>query len=172
MGKIGGRKKKKSPKRMGIQFERDLAKMFKRFGGRRIPGSGSFGATMKDASLLGDVEFHPPWWNKPLKGDTKHGYGGAKYLTIKREWFLKAREEAKKDQNKIPFVACKFKGVTSVDPEERASAQFIAFNLDTFNDLLAQLDEWWDMFVMLLELYYGKESNNEDSPSQIRGMDT
>ena len=155
MGKIGGTgKKRKSPKRMGVRFERELADLFKRFGGRRIPGSGSFGETMHDPSLLGDVEFNPPWWNVPLKGDTKHGYGGSKHLTIKREWFQKARKEAREDNNKIPYIACKFKGVTSADPEERASASFIAFNLDTFNDMMFQLEEWWEMFLMLVERYH------------------
>lgn len=139
---------------MGKEFERDVAHMFDRFGGRRIPGSGSFGETMKDASLLGDVELYPPWWKTPLKGDAKHGYGGAKHLTIKREWFKKIREEAEKDGNKIPFLVLKFKGVTSSDPEERATATFIAFNLDVFDDMLAQLEEWWDVFQMLLDKYY------------------
>ena len=142
---------------MGIAFEREVAELFKRFGGRRIPGSGAFGEAMHDPSLLGDVEFHPPWWKTALKGDTKHGYGGAKHLTLKREWFLKAREEARKDNNKIPFICGKFKGVTSHSPEERASAKFIAFNLDTFNDMMLQLEEWWEIFIMLIEKYHGKE---------------
>lgn len=156
MGKIGGRgksEKRRSPKGLGKNFELELAKMFERFGGRRIPGSGSFGSPMKDPSLLGDVELYLPWFKMPLKGEAKHGYGGPLHLTINREWFKKIREEAKLDKDKIPFLACKFKGVTSPDAEERASASFIAFNLDTFNDMMAQLEEWWELFQMLLEKY-------------------
>jgi hypothetical protein len=156
VGKIGGEGKteKKSPKNLGKRFEREAARLFERFGGRRIPGSGSFGGTMGDASLLGDVEFSPPWWKTALKGDAKHGYGGANYLTVKREWFKKIREEAKQDGDKIPFLVFKFKGVTSNDVEERASASFIAFNLDTFDYMLGQLEDWWEVFIMLLDKYY------------------
>lgn len=156
-GKIGGRgksEKRKGPKGLGKGFELETAKTFERFGGRRIPGSGSFGSPMRDPSLLGDVEMYPPWFKTPMKGEAKHGYGGPQHMTIKREWFKKIREEARKDHDKIPFLVLKFKGVTSPDPEERASASVIAFNLDTFNDMLVQLEEWWELLQMLLEKYY------------------
>ena len=123
----------KNIREIGLRWERELAKLL---GGKRQPSSGAFGTQIHDAALTGDVVVKYPWWHKAFHIEAKTGYGGSKSLSLKRGWFEKVRQEASLAR-RYPVVAIKFKGVTGGD---RGSAKVICFNLDTWLDMMQEIE--------------------------------
>lgn len=146
-------------KQKGKRFERELTKDLSINGGKwkRIPGSGSIGTTLGMSNLTGDNRGSYPWWHKELKGEAKFGYGSSKQMQLKREWFSKVREEAAVD-NKYPVVLLKFTDVTQGD---LGSAKVICFNFDVWNEMMAELEELYNEYLLLLEGRFIEERSNE-----------
>jgi hypothetical protein len=146
-------------KAKGDNFERGVSKMLSVHQGvwRRIPGSGSIGTNLKMSNLTGDLEGRYPWFTRAFKGEGKVGYGTSKQMTLKREWFTKVREQAEAD-NKYPAVVIKFNDVTGGDI---GSATAICFNVDTWNKMMADLDELYAEYLTLLDKYYKTEKNSD-----------
>lgn len=133
----------------GSKFERDAAKELSVNSGewKRTPGSGSLGTNLGMPDLMGDVSGKYPWFTKKIKAENKVGYGTSKQITVKRQWFTKVREQANLD-NKYPCVLLKFDDVTGGD---LGSAKIICFNFDTFNSMMADIEELYVHYLKLLE---------------------
>lgn len=119
-------------KKKGTQWENDAVKRLNTFAGywKRVPGSGAMGTILNEPLLVGDIRGKTmDFMNKDFVLEAKTGYGGAKQLTIQKEWFDKITEEA--DMNfAYPGVVCKFAGARI------GTKQFIAFDIDVFGELL------------------------------------
>jgi len=131
-----------SPQKIkGSKFERDIAelltKLIKKSSWSRIPMSGAIGTNMGISHFRGDVNGTVDSMPKKFKIEAKVGYGGAKQLTLKREWLEKIKEEAESDYA-IPLMAGKFSG-------SRGTVKtFICMDTDTFAYLInyiTDLDE-------------------------------
>jgi hypothetical protein len=138
----------RSPGRSGKRWEREAARELTTGCGswKRMPGSGSFGTAIGDASITGDLLGRYPWW-KDLKAEAKFGYGTSKKMNLKREWLVKIREQASRSRQ-YPCLLLKFKGVTGGDLE---SAKLIAFDLETWKKMMEQLGDLWAHYLTLLE---------------------
>lgn len=142
----------KNVKRMGDRWERELAKSLK---GKRQPSSGAFGTQTHNAALTGDVVVKYPWWNKLLHIECKYGYGGATQLSMKRDWLVKVREEAKLAK-RHPVLAIKFRDVTGGDIE---SAKVICINVDTWKEMMAEIEGLYLDYLSLLKSSYEGEDD-------------
>lgn len=144
-------------KNKGSKFERDAAKYLTAGSGewKRIPGSGSLGTNLHDSGLMGDLTGKYPWFTKLFKAENKVGYGTSKQITVKREWFLKVREQAKLD-NKFPCVLLKFDDVTGGDIE---SAKIICFNFDIWLEMMEDLEQLYIEYIKLLEKDFQENVN-------------
>ena len=141
---------------MGDRWERELAK---ELDGKRQPSSGAFGTLTNRSSLTGDVVTRYPWWNKPLHIECKYGYGGSKSMSIKREWIEKVRKESQLN-HRYPILAIKFRDVTSGD---LASAKVICIDLETWKDLMQEIEYLYLEYLALLE----KQFNATDNPESL-----
>lgn len=125
-------------KRKGSNFEREIVKRFNmkvRQGEfKRIPGSGALGTNLGMPSLTGDIDGCVAGLPKKLKGESKIGYGGAKSMTLKKEWLDKIKLEAEASYA-LPFLVGRFSGARS------GVEEFIVLDLDTFTDLLNLISE-------------------------------
>ncbi len=149
-----------SPQKLkGSKWERDAAKDLSVYSGiwKRIPGSGSLGTNLHMSELTGDLHGHYPWFKKQFKAEGKIGYGTSKQITVKREWFEKVRLQAELD-NKFPCVLLKFDNVTGGDI---GSAKIIAFNVDTFNAMMKELEELYAEYLKLLERDFENDNKNK-----------
>jgi len=140
----------KQQKRSGDRWERELAK---ELGGKRQPSSGAFGTVHKMPSLTGDVVVSYPWFRKPFHIECKYGYGGNTSMSVKRDWFVKVRREARL-VNRTPVVAIKYRDVTGGD---RESARVICINLDDWKKLMKELEYLYAEYLSLLKDNYERE---------------
>ena len=120
-------------KRKGSQFERDATKLLNAqiYGKwKRVPGSGALGAILEEPTLQGDITGKDiPGLPKGFLLDAKVGYGGAKQLTVQKEWLDKIRKEAEATYS-IPAVICKFSG------SREGAKVFVVMDLDAFAELV------------------------------------
>lgn len=139
-------------KRAGNRWERESADELSEHGGewKRIPGSGALASLAKVPMLGGDLVGKYPWFEKNFRGEAKYGYGGSKQMTLKREWFQKIQTEADRVDDH-PCVILKFKNVTTGD----SSAKIICFSIETWNELMEELEDLWYEYQQLLEKVYG-----------------
>ena len=144
-------------KNKGSRWEREAAKELSESGGdwKRIPGSGSLGSNLGISNLMGDLTGRYPWFKKLIKAENKVGYGTSKQITLKREWILKNREQANLD-SKYPCLIFKFDDVTGGD---LGSAKVIAFNIDTWNEMMSDIQDIYEQYLKLLEEEYNRTKN-------------
>jgi hypothetical protein len=96
-------------------------------------------------TLVGDLFGEYDFLSRRLRAEAKVGYGGATQMTVKREWFDKAREYAEKAGRDIPCVLGKFSG-------SRATVRyFIAFDFEAWHELLKCIEELSDENIALRE---------------------
>jgi hypothetical protein len=142
----------------GSRFERESAAELSVNGGawKRIPGSGALGTNLHLSYLTGDVDGKYPWFKKAFKAENKFGYGTSKRITILREWLTKNRAQCELD-NKYPCLLLKFDSVTGGD---LGSAKLICFNFDTWNKLMADIEELYTEYVAMLDKYMTEKAQN------------
>ena len=120
----------------GTAWEREAVKRLNEYVNvfKRIPGSGSLGTILNEPKLAGDIQGKTKdFFNKNFVLEAKTGYGGAKQLTIQKEWFDKVAEEA--DSNfAYAGVICKFADARS------GVRHFVAFDLDVFGEMLRYVE--------------------------------
>lgn len=104
---------------------------------KKTPSSGALGTIVGEPNFTGDVRGRVHGIPQKIKIEAKVGYGGAKQMTVYKEWFDKIAEEAAQDYS-IPLVACRFSG-------SRGGVQnFIAMDIDIFiqlMNLISQMQE-------------------------------
>lgn len=104
---------------------------------KKNPSSGALGTIVGEPNFTGDVRGRVFGVPQKMKIEAKVGYGGAKQMTVYKEWFDKIAEEAAQDYS-IPLVACKYSGA-------RGGVQkFIAMDIDIFlkfMNLISQMQE-------------------------------
>lgn len=91
----------------GKQFEKDCAALAGKRG-KRVPRSGAIGTVEGIPRLAGDFRWDLPWLKKMVIGEAKHGYGGSKSISVKKEWFSKIYDQGK-NLGFYPVLALKFK---------------------------------------------------------------
>ena len=119
-------------KRKGSDYEREATKILeKALDGKwkRIAGSGALGAILDEPELKGDIKGKIPSFPRKFRFDSKVGYGGAKQLTVQREWLEKIRAEADETYS-IPALMCKFSGARG------DTKHFIVMDLDAFISII------------------------------------
>lgn len=135
-------------KRKGTDWERKAAKLLEEIipnsTWKRVAGSGAIGTTMHEPLLAGDIVGYVPALSREFRGEAKVGYGGAKQLTVKREWFEKIKEEAK-GTSAIPVVLCKFSGARG------NSKYFMAMDFETVGILFNQIQRLYESEISLIE---------------------
>ena len=113
----------------GVLWERELVNLLqneiKGSKVKRIAGSGAIGSILNEPLLQGDVVAEFPGFTKKFRLEAKTGYGGAKQLTVKKEWLDKISEEARSSYS-IPVLSCKFSGARS------GVKYFFVLDFDTF----------------------------------------
>lgn len=126
----------KSAKQKGSGFERDAVEILtKKIPGskwRKLPTSGAMGTTLNEPLLTGDISGSVDGIRRKFKVECKVGYGGAKQLTLKKEWLDKIASEAK-EILAIPMVMGKFSGARS------GTQVFVVLDVDTFAFLINEL---------------------------------
>lgn len=147
----------------GSKWERDAIKQLAPYAeaAKRTPGSGALGTTLKESRLTGDGYLKYKFLPTHLKLEMKYGYGGAKQMTIYKEWMEKIRMESRAD-NSIPAVVIKFRDVTGGDIE---SAKWICFSIEDWNRLVKHLDELFGN----MEDYWDYKYNNLGKDKQENG---
>lgn len=133
-------------KRKGSDYEREAAKLLEEVldgKWKRIAGSGALGAIMGEPELQGDIVGKVTSFPKKFRFDAKVGYGGAKQLTVKKEWLEKIREEADASYS-IPALICKFSG------SRGNTRSFLVLDFDAFAEIILnserlqeELDSLW-----------------------------
>ena len=101
---------------------------------KRIPSSGAMGTILKEPLLASDIQGMIPYLSKKILMEAKVGYGGSKYMTIRKEWFDKVQEEAETAMG-IPMLICKFDNVRS------GVARFVAMDLTIFAEVMNEVNE-------------------------------
>jgi Holliday junction resolvase len=131
----------------GRRWERDATKKLneriKDSNFKRIPGSGAMGTILKEPLLASDIQGKVPYFNNKFILEAKVGYGGTKYMTMRKEWFDKVAEEAETAMG-TPGLVCKFDNVRV------GTSTFVAFDLDVFSDMMNEVN---DLYIELNELY-------------------
>lgn len=108
---------------------------------KKTPSSGALGTIVGEPNFTGDVRGKVLGVPQKIKIEAKVGYGGAKQMTVYKEWFDKIAEEAAQDYS-IPMVACKFSGARA------GVGKFVAMDLDVFiqlMNLISQMQEDLDI---------------------------
>lgn len=146
-------------KRKGTDWERLLEalinKYIKKAEAKRIPGSGAIGTILEMPSLTSDLKIKLNGFTRLFKVEAKVGYGGAKQLTMKKEWFDKIKEEADASLS-YPAVAMKFSGAR----KDSGIQYVIAFDFDTFADIMNHVSDLSDELEQVyLELQRIKEKD-------------
>ena len=144
-------------KKKGSAWELEASRLLTAFSGvwKKIPGSGALSHIYKDSSLSSDLVGVYPWWRKKFRGEAKTGYGGATQITVKREWITKNMEEAR-EAGGYPCLILKMRNVRGKE-EDRTSAKLIVFTVDTWLDLMEEIEELYDDNVKLLERIYNED---------------
>jgi Holliday junction resolvase len=133
-------------KQKGTRWENDLVDLLEKdLGGtwRRIPSSGALGTVLGESKLTGDVT-GKLGYIKPLKIECKVGYGGAKQLTVQKEWLDKVSQEAILD-NSLPVLAAKFLGART------GTKYFFTLDYNTFVYIMKQLEQQAEELKKLYE---------------------
>ena len=120
-------------KRWEKEATKKLNELVKNTTWKRIPGSGAMGTILKEPLLASDIQGYLPYFNNKILIEAKVGYGGAKYMTIRKEWFDKVAEEAETAMG-IPMLVCKFDNVRA------GVARFIAMDLRVFAEVLNEVN--------------------------------
>jgi len=111
---------------------------------RRIPGSGAFGTQMDYGQLKGDLMGKYSFLPFTFRAEAKVGYGGAKQITMKREWFDKVREEAACNFNELACVVMKYSNAHPPNTQH-----VIAFDFETFQKILDIIESMQDEIIEL-----------------------
>jgi len=137
-------------KEKGSRWERDFVNLLLDNGlhAKRVAGSGALGTTLEEPLLMGDVTARIDGFQRDFIFECKTGYGGSKQLTIKREWFDKIKAEAL-SRYSIPALACKFSGARQAE----GTQYFIAFDFDTFLELVRYVDDMEEELIRMYETY-------------------
>jgi Holliday junction resolvase len=146
-------------KRKGSNFERQLADYLNQSveGGsfKRIATSGAIGTYLQEPSLSADVTGKVDGLPKPIKIECKVGYGGAEYLSMKREWLNKIREDAEKTFS-MGILVGKFSGATKATGIQ----VFVAMDVSDFAYLLNQISALNKEVESLMKKQDGKNLGN------------
>ena len=125
-------------KRSGTGFERQIVKYLDRISKywkwKRVAGSGALGTNLKEPGLMGDVVGKSDNVPFDIKLEAKFGYGGAKQLTVKKEWLDKIREEAS-FTNDLPALVARFKNA------RKGTEEFVCMDIRDFVRLIDFLAE-------------------------------
>lgn len=108
---------------------------------KKTPSSGALGTIVGEPNFTGDVRGRVFGVPQKIKIEAKVGYGGAKQMTVYKEWFDKIAEEAAQDYS-LPMVACRFSG------SRGGVENFVAMDLDIFiklMNLISQMQEDLDI---------------------------
>jgi len=131
----------------GKRWEREVAKKLNASiddgNFKRIPGSGAMGTILKEPLLASDIQGKLPYFEQKFLLEAKVGYGGSKYMTMRKEWFDKIAEEAETALG-IPGLVCKFDNVRV------GTRMFVAFDMDVFASMMNEMN---DMHKELTEVY-------------------
>jgi hypothetical protein len=123
----------------GTAWENDLVKILnsniRNIKAKRVAGSGALGTMLGESLLMGDVVLEGDFLPKKIRIEAKVGYGGAKQLTVQKEWLDKINEEAKASYS-IPMLACKFSGARAKDGVQ----YFVALDINTFCDIINHIE--------------------------------
>ena len=123
----------------GTKFERDIVKeLEEKINGstfKRIAGSGAIGTTLNEPLLTGDVKGSVKNFPKKFRIECKVGYGGAKQLTLKREWLDKIKKEASVLWE-FPLLIGKFLG-----SRPGSVQKFVVMDIDDFAYLINKYTE-------------------------------
>ncbi len=90
--------------------------------------------------LMGKYSFLP----FTFRAEAKVGYGGAKQITMKREWFDKVREEAAGNFNELACVVMKYSNAHPPNTQH-----VIAFDFETFQKILDIIESMQDEIIEL-----------------------
>lgn len=134
-------------KRKGSDFERQIAEYLneniKNGKFKRIATSGAIGTYLNEPALSADVTGNVNGFPKPIKIECKVGYGGAEYLSMKREWLKKIKEDAEKTFG-FPMLIGKFSGATKATGVQVFAAMEISDFTYVMN-LISELQEALDV---------------------------
>ncbi len=125
---------------------------------RRVPGSGALGTIMQYGQLKGDLMGKYPFLPFTFRAEAKVGYGGAKQIAMKREWFDKIREEAAGNFNELPCVLMKYSGVHAPNTQH-----VIAFDFETYQKIIDVIESMYDEIVELHKLLREKNDGEQTS---------
>lgn len=127
-------------KNKGSRWEREAAKLLNENfpeAWRRVAMSGAMGTQLEipifKADLIGAYDFFP----RQLVAECKVGYGGAKSMSLKREWFehiKKVGEEA----YSLPLVILKF------DNSRSDVRHVVAMTFETWNEIIMEYEQLVD----------------------------
>jgi len=138
----------------GTRWERDAVELLKeafptgQF--RRMAGSGAIGTIMEEPLLAGDLSARFTFFPREFRIEAKTGYGGATQLAVKREWFIKIKEEAERTYS-LPMLMGKFSG-------SRGDCKyFVAFDYETFVVFMKIVEEISKSEAELTRRLEGKE---------------
>lgn len=139
----------------GLDWERELVKIFKEFDDRaaRMPNSGAFGTQTNNSALQGDVKFNVD--GLPFLVEAKAGYGGSKSITLQREWMDKTIKEATNQiPKRFPILALKLReGRTE-------SSRLIVLTITDFIEIMRRyldtVNKLRDAYNRILELENAK----------------
>ena len=143
-------------KRKGTQWERDAAEILnKLYPGtwKRIVMSGAAGTILGISELKPDDVGKYDHIRRKLAAEAKVGYGGAKQMAVKREWFEKIGSQAE-EMYAIPMLLCKFSGSRS------DVKHFVAMTFEAWNDLMSEFDFLYQENLKLWEKLEKKSSPN------------
>ena len=122
-------------KQKGTRWENELVELLNKnipgADARRVAGSGALGTTLNEPLLQADIVVKFPGVNKKFRIEAKCGYGGAKQLTVKREWLNKVKGEAE-NSYAYPALAGKFMDARKADGVK----YFVIMDLDSFCDII------------------------------------
>lgn len=122
----------------GKRWEKEATKklndMLKNTSWKRMPSSGAMGTILKEPLLASDIQGNIPYLSKKIILEAKVGYGGSKYMTIRKEWFDKVQEESETALG-IPMLICKFDNVRA------GTARFVAMDLEVFASVMNEVNE-------------------------------
>jgi hypothetical protein len=108
---------------------------------------------MNYGQLKGDLTGKYPFLPFTFRAEAKVGYGGAKQITMKREWFDKVREEAASNYNELACVLMKYSNAHPPNTQH-----IIAFDFETFQKVLDIVES---MYNEIIELHRRLEEDNE-----------
>jgi len=125
-------------KRKGSDFEREavnvLTNLIDESVWKRIPTSGAIGTRLAMPILQSDLLGRVSGFPQEFRGEAKCGYGGAKQVTVMKEWLDKIYEEAKSTFS-LPFLIGKFSGARG------GTNVFVVLDVRVFADLVNRITD-------------------------------